>query len=855
MAGETAAAGVADAAHIFEVLIVGGGFGGVGMAIALRRAGITDFLVLERGPGVGGVWRDNTYPGAACDVPSHLYSFSFEPNPDWSRTFASQQEIHAYLRHCADKYALGAHLRCNAEVGEAVFDEAASLWRVRLACGAELAARILVTATGQLSNPVVPRVEGLDSFGGPAFHSARWDHGVDLAGKRVGVIGTGASATQFVPEIAQRAARLTVFQRSPAWIMPRPDKPYRGWQKALFRAWPWTMRVHRGMIYTQYESRAPAFTSAKWMLQVAAGMPFRRMLARQVPDAALRERLTPAYPIGCKRILLSSDYLATFARSNVELVTEGIARVIPSGIETADGRTHELDAIVFGTGFAASRFLAPLRITGRGGLDLNTAWVDGASSYLGMTVPGFPNFFMLYGPNTNLGHSSIVYMLESQFAHVLRCLRALRGISGSSGAGQIEVDAAPHHAFNAAVQARLAKSAWAGCRSWYLDERGRNIHNWPGFTLTYRWLTKHSSLSAYRFTRSGSRPNQTQVLPPPTRREALFAFQNRLLLKGLFKPLVGPALGLRSQRRVAGWLSWPLPAARRVERRRRTIGSLGVEVALPAGVEEATAPGAILYLHGGAFCLGSPWTHRALTTRLAHAAGMPVWTPDYRLAPEHPYPAALDDAGACLDAMLASGLRPEQIVVAGDSAGGALAMALMLRLHLRLQLRLPSRARTHEAALPAGVALLSPLLDLSLSDPGLEARAAQDPMLSSAWLRQALAAYACPPDAQEHRPLEADLAGLPPLLIQVGSDEILLGDAERLAARAHACGVACRLEVYQARWHVFQLQAAQLQGARSAIEAVARFARERVRAACASAAPVAAPGPEARDEKPALAAG
>jgi cyclohexanone monooxygenase len=317
MSGHTAASGATEA-RIYEVLVVGGGFGGVGMAVALRRAGILDFLILERGDGVGGVWRDNTYPGAACDVPSHLYSFSFEPNPDWSRTFASRDEIHAYLRHCARKYALADHLRCNTEVGEAVFEEAAGLWRVRLAGGAELAARILVTATGQLSNPILPQVEGLDSFRGPAFHSARWDHRADLAGKRVAVIGTGASATQFVPPVARQAARLMVFQRSPAYIIPRPDKPYRAWQKGLFKAWPWATRLHRGMIYTQYESRALAFSRAKWMLKVAAGLPFRRMLARQVPDPALRERLTPAYPIGCKRILLSSDYLATFSRPNVE---------------------------------------------------------------------------------------------------------------------------------------------------------------------------------------------------------------------------------------------------------------------------------------------------------------------------------------------------------------------------------------------------------------------------------------------------------------------------------------------------------------------------------------------------------
>jgi cation diffusion facilitator CzcD-associated flavoprotein CzcO len=488
----------ASGGHIHEALIVGGGFGGIGMGISLKRAGIDDFLILERGADLGGVWRDNSYPGAACDIPSHLYSFSFEPNSGWSRTFANRDEIYAYLRHCAQKYALASHLRCNARVEQAHFDDAAGVWRVRLPDGGELAARILISATGQLSNPVLPHIEGLKDFAGPAFHSARWDHAADLAGKRIAVIGTGASATQFVPAIAAQAARLTVFQRSPAYVIPRADKPYRPWQQALFRIMPWTMRLHRAFIYTRYESRALAFTRAKWLLKVAVGLPFRRMLARQVPDAALRERLMPAYPIGCKRILLSSDYLAAFARPNVELVTEGIARVSASGIETADGRVIDADVIIFGTGFAATRFLAPMRVTGRDGVDLESAWRDGAAGYLGMTVPGFPNFFMLYGPNTNLGHNSIIYMLESQFAHVLRCLRALR----DGGASRVEIGASPHRAFNAAVQSRLARSAWVGCRSWYLDGEGRNTVNWPGFSLTYRWLAARASLSAYRFTRA-----------------------------------------------------------------------------------------------------------------------------------------------------------------------------------------------------------------------------------------------------------------------------------------------------------------------------------------------------------------
>jgi cation diffusion facilitator CzcD-associated flavoprotein CzcO len=301
-----------------------------------------------------------------------------------------------------------------------------------------------------------------------------------------------------------------VFQRSPAYVIPRADKPYRPWQQALFRAMPWTMRLHRAFIYTRYESRALAFTRAKWLLKVAVGLPFRRMLARQVPDAALRARLTPAYPIGCKRILLSSDYLAAFARPNVELVTEGIARVTASGIETADGRVHDADAIIFGTGFAATRFLAPMRVTGRDGLDLESAWRDGAAGYLGMTVPGFPNFFMLYGPNTNLGHNSIIYMLESQFAHVLRCLRALR----DGGASRVESRGVAASRLQPAVQVPAGALGLGRLPQLVPGREGRNTVNWPGFSLTYRWLA--DAMPAWPPTASHGKPTvvrQPRALP------------------------------------------------------------------------------------------------------------------------------------------------------------------------------------------------------------------------------------------------------------------------------------------------------------------------------------------------------
>ncbi|PCE34083.1 alpha/beta hydrolase fold domain-containing protein [Burkholderia ubonensis] len=802
-----------DTTPPLAAIVVGAGFAGIGMAIALRRAGVHDFVILERTHDVGGVWRDNSYPGAACDVPSHLYSFSFEPNPGWSRMFARQPEIHAYLRHCARKYGLARHLRFGAEVAHARYDEPNALWRVTLTDGTTLSAALLVSGTGQLSRPALPNLPGMETFRGRAFHSAHWDHGYPLAGKRVAVVGTGASAIQFVPAIADAVKTLTVFQRSPAYLMPRPDRAYRPWERALFRRLPWAMKLHRAAIYVRYESRALAFTRFNGLMKFAVGRPFFKLLARQVPDAALREQLTPDYPIGCKRLLLSNDYLATMSKDNVELVTQGIRRVTEHGIETADGTHHPVDAIVYGTGFAATEFLSPMRITGRDGLDLNDAWRRGAQAYLGMTVPGFPNFFMLYGPNTNLGHNSIVYMLESQIAHVMRCVRAMR----RAGATAIDVDAQRYRRFNVQVQQRLAGSVWSGCKSWYVDASGHNSTNWPGFTLSYRWLTRFSGLAAYRFSTAlpgaAGRAGGIAVAAPNGALEALNAGFLRGFLRVGFRSLIGPPFGVGLQRRVVGLLSPLMPGIGGVIRYRASAGGVPTEVIAP---KRGDAGGAILYLHGGAFCLGGPGTHRGVTTRLADEAGMAVWTPDYRLAPEHPHPAALDDALAAYAALRAQGYAPARIVVAGDSAGGALALALAITL----------RDRGEPA--PAALLLISPVTDAALGGDTLASRRGDDPMIRRGWLEQGLRWYHGAGAAATRGPLDVDLRGLPPMLIQAGDQEVLLSDAQRLAAHALACGVPCRLEVHAARWHVFHLQSFYLRSAREALRTLAGFARERV---------------------------
>lgn len=802
-------------------VVIGAGFGGICMGRALLRAGVRDFVILERAHEVGGVWRDNRYPGAACDVPSHLYSFSFAPNPDWPRRFAAQPDILAYLKQCARDAGLQPHLHFGQEVAQADYDEANALWTVATATGAALHTRLLVTATGLLSRPALPGLAGSDSFAGPAFHSARWDHTTALAGKRVAVIGNGASATQFIPAIAREVKELLVFQRSPSWLKPRGDRAYPAWRKRLFRRLPLAMGLHRALIYTGYELRALAFTRFQGMMQLAVGLPFRRMLARDVADPRLRASLTPDYPIGCKRILLSDDYLASFADPRVRLVTEAIARIVPEGIETADGSLHDVDAIIYGTGFAATDFLAPMTIRGRGGLDLNAAWRGGAEAYLGMSVPGFPNFFMLYGPNTNLGHNSIVYMLESQVAHVMRCLAGLK----STDATTVEIEPGVHRAFNTALRKRLDKSVWNGCNSWYLDRHGRNSANWPGFSFSYRWRARHASLSAYRFaTPLAGHAAGLRIAAPPAFGERLQAGFQRAFLRTCFRPLIGPPFGPRFQRAVVSMLAPLMQGVGGVRFRQERVHGVPVEIVTPG----EAGSGAILYLHGGAYCLGSPVTHRSITTRLAPGARMVVWAPDYRLAPEHRYPAALDDAETCYRAMLASGIPASRIVLAGDSAGAALALALAIRLRSRQ----PCSAQLRSQPLPAGLALASPLADPSLSGASVTDRAGIDPMVRRSWVAQGMGWYACPADAVVHAPLATSLHGLPPMLVQVGEQEILYDDAARLAAHAGECGVSCRLEAYAQRWHVFHLQAFYLRSAANAIGRLAAFAR-----ACVDDAP------------------
>jgi cation diffusion facilitator CzcD-associated flavoprotein CzcO len=471
---------------------VGAGFGGLGLGLRLKRSGFRDFTIFDRGDEVGGTWRDNTYPGLACDVPSHLYSFSFEPKRDWSRRFPRQPEILDYLRALVRGHGLEEHLRLGVEVTSARFED--GRWRVRTGNGDERDFDVLVAATGQLSRPAWPRIPGLESFRGRAFHSARWDHSYDVSGKRIAVIGTGASAVQFVPEIAPGAAHVHVFQRSAPYVVEKRDKEYPRWERRLFRRLPAVQALDRLYMWMTFEVFIAAFTHLP-LLRRELMRRFRRQLERQVEDPQLRERLTPSYEIGCKRVLISNDWYPALQRDNVELVTDPISEVVPDGVVTTDGHRREVDAIVCGTGFSTVDFLAPMEVRGLGGRELNEAWRDGPDAYLGLTMSGFPNLFVLYGPNTNLGSGSIVYMLESQISYVLDAVARL-----AEGDGRwLDVREEAQARASRAVQRRLETSVWnvGGCTSWYVHG-GRNTNNWPGHMLEYRLRTRRLRPRDYR---------------------------------------------------------------------------------------------------------------------------------------------------------------------------------------------------------------------------------------------------------------------------------------------------------------------------------------------------------------------
>ncbi|MEW9549514.1 flavin-containing monooxygenase [Nonomuraea sp. NPDC050783] len=516
-----------------SVAIIGAGFGGLCMAIRLERAGIGSYTVFEKAGDVGGTWRDNSYPGAGCDIPSHLYSYSFETYASWSRRYPDQPEILAYLSHCADKYDVRRKIRFRSEVRSAVFD--GSRWQVTATtpghdstdgddgphgdpqgnphgnphdnphdnlrgnphgdfhhAGERTEAfDVVVMSVGQLNRPHLPDIPGMSDFEGVSFHSARWNHGHDLTGRQVAVIGTGSSAAQLIPPVAERAGRLHVFQRTPNWVIPKPDATFGPIEQLAFHHVPGLQRAYREWIYRYAEATLYPALAQGW----SASLLRRRALAHlhaQVPDPALRAKLTPDYPPGCKRVVIDSRFYPALTRENVDVVTDKIVRIAPRGVETTEG-LREADTIIYATGFRSTEFLAPMEVTGRGGRTLRERWARGAEAYLGISVPEFPNMFLLYGPNTNLGHNSIVFMIECQVGHVMACLPRL------AAEGPIEVRPEVMAAWSRRLGAAMERMVWnSGCQSWYKTAEGRVTNNWPGPTTLYRRLTSRPPRDAYR---------------------------------------------------------------------------------------------------------------------------------------------------------------------------------------------------------------------------------------------------------------------------------------------------------------------------------------------------------------------
>jgi len=477
--------------------IVGGGFGGVGAAIKLLEAGITDLTIFERNEGVGGVWQANSYPGAACDVPSHLYSFSFAPGTEWSRRYAPQADIEQYLNHLVDDYGVRHHLRCNTAVESAQFDGEKKSWHVKSSDGQARHFDILISACGQLSNPSIPKLDGIEQFKGASFHSANWDHDYDFTGKRVAVVGTGASAIQFVPEVAKQAAHVDIYQRSAPWILHKFDRQYAAWEKRFFKRFPLRVNLSRRFFFSAFEILTYGFTTRHWLLKPmqAASNAFRRKEFRDHPD--LLAKTTPDYQIGCKRALFSNDWYPTLKRPNVELIHGTSPSVTAHGLVDADGTERPVDVIIWGTGFKPLDFVAPMQVHGLDGRELSAVWNGRPEAYLGTTVAGFPNMFIMYGPNTNHGAGSVPYSNECQYRYILDAIKKLQ----NGDYGYLDLKSEVMENWRHEMERRSADSVWnkGGCSSWYVTDKGINTNNWPGPWLEYKRRTKSVKPQEYHF--------------------------------------------------------------------------------------------------------------------------------------------------------------------------------------------------------------------------------------------------------------------------------------------------------------------------------------------------------------------
>lgn len=478
-----------------DVAIIGAGFAGLAAAVRLKEQGNKSFVIVERASEVGGTWRENIYPGCACDIPSHLYSFSFAPNSDWSRTYATQPEILGYLKQVVDHYQLASSIRFNTEILRMEFSTATGRWTLTGRDGSSMTARVLILAVGPLNRPAIPRLSGLDTFAGKTFHSAQWDYSYDLTQKRVAVIGTGASAIQFIPKIASIVDQLTIFQRTAPYVMSRGDRAISATKLALFRHVPLAQKTYRSWIYWRNELNGLSFLGNELFNRIGTERA-KKYLERSIKDPVLRQKATPNYKLGCKRVLISDDYYPALTRSNVDLETSGVSAIKPHSIVDKAGIERPVDAIIFGTGFMVSGMIGRMQIIGRYGQNLFDQWINqGAEAYYGTTISGFPNLLLLTGPNTGIGHNSIIHMIESQVNYAIDYLQQLDK-TGKTTYLDVKPDAQKH--YNAIIQQKTAKTVWAsGCRSWYLDGKNQNRSIWPGLTLDYRKATRRVNVTDY----------------------------------------------------------------------------------------------------------------------------------------------------------------------------------------------------------------------------------------------------------------------------------------------------------------------------------------------------------------------
>lgn len=480
--------------QINKAVIIGAGFSGLCLGIKLKEQGIHDFIILEKANEVGGTWRENTYPGAECDVPSALYSYSFEPYPFWEYKWSHQPQILEYLKHCAKKYGLYKHIRFEQTFESARWNESNQHWIIKTKSGDTFQGQHFIPAIGQLHHPSRPNFDGLDSFSGPSFHSARWNHKVDLTGKRIGVIGNAASAVQFVPQIAKQAGSVTVFQRSANWMLPKQDRLYKEWEKKLVRQFPVLLKVYRNRIYLLAGGLFFLMKKGNQFIRKIYQKKSIRYIKKHIKNPETVKKLTPSYPMGAKRILFSDDYYEALAKDHVHLETSNIEKIIPEGIKTSDKKNHELDVLIFSTGFKTNPFLMGLEVIGKNGIHIQEAWKDGPKNYLGMSVHGFPNLFLMYGPNTNLGHNSIILMIEAQVRYIIECVQNLDQKNWKS----LEVKSSAMNQYHEQIQERLKNMVWAQIKgSWYQSPNGNIPNNWPGRTMEYSRITRKVNFSDF----------------------------------------------------------------------------------------------------------------------------------------------------------------------------------------------------------------------------------------------------------------------------------------------------------------------------------------------------------------------